>query len=114
MATTLDFAIQCINQNEPLKKLEQMIVKEKPNKEIEEFCDRYNITEQELLKSKWNVSNKELKEIETILMGIRDDPFIQNELDSILKKDSHNLEFLNNVELKQGNRLKLLLAEKIG
>ena len=43
-------------------------------------------------------------------MGIKDDPFIQNELDNILKKDSHNLEFLNNVELKQGNRLKLLLA----
>ena len=34
VATSLDLAIQCINQNEPLKKLEQMIVKEKPNKEI--------------------------------------------------------------------------------
>lgn len=33
--TSLDFAIQCISQNEPLKKLEQMILKEKPNKEIE-------------------------------------------------------------------------------
>lgn len=32
VATSLDIAIQCINQNEPLKKLEQMIVKEKPNK----------------------------------------------------------------------------------
>ena len=59
------------------------------------------------------MSNKELKEIETILMGLKDDDFIQESLNSILKKDSHNLEFLNNVELKQGNRLKILLAEKI-
>jgi hypothetical protein len=33
--SSLDLAIQCIFQNEPLKKLEQMILKEKPNKEIE-------------------------------------------------------------------------------
>jgi hypothetical protein len=59
------------------------------------------------------VSNKEQKEIETILMNIKDDEFIQNELNSILKKDSHNLEFLSNIELKQGQRLRMLLAEKI-
>ena len=46
MATTIDFAIQCINQNQPLKKLEQMIVKEKPNKDIEDFCSRYGITDE--------------------------------------------------------------------
>ena len=32
--TMIDFAIQCINQNDPKKKLQLMIMKEKPNKEI--------------------------------------------------------------------------------
>lgn len=46
-------------------------------------------------------------------MMIKDDEFIQRELDNILKAESHNLEFLSIVENKQGQRLRSLLAEKI-
>lgn len=46
-------------------------------------------------------------------MMIKDDSFIQTELDNILKAESHNLEFLSIVETKQTQRLRSLLAEKI-
>ncbi len=66
--TTLDFAIICINQNEPKKKLEALILSNiKNNKpttqEIEVFCERFNISPQDLTKCKWNVSAKKLKDI---------------------------------------------------
>lgn len=59
------------------------------------------------------MSGKKQKDIESILMMIKDDEFIQRELDNILKAESHNLEFLSIVENKQGQRLRSLLAEKI-
>ncbi len=43
------------------------------------------------MKCKWNVSGKKQKDIESILMMIKDDEFIQRELDNILKAESHNL-----------------------
>lgn len=43
------------------------------------------------MKCKWNVSDKKQKDIESILMMIKDDEFIQRELDNILKAESHNL-----------------------
>lgn len=46
-------------------------------------------------------------------MEIQDDKYIQTELDNILKKESHNLDFLNAVEVKQISRLKRLLVNKI-
>lgn len=46
-------------------------------------------------------------------MEIREDKFIQTELDNILKKESHNLDFLSAVESKQISRLSRLLVDRI-
>lgn len=46
-------------------------------------------------------------------MEIKDDAFIQSELDNILKQESHTLEFLLSVENKQAQRLKGILIEKV-
>lgn len=46
-------------------------------------------------------------------MDIQEDAFIQTELDNILKKSSHNLDFLCSVETKQLIRLNRLLVERI-
>ena len=46
-------------------------------------------------------------------MEIDDDNFIQDQLDRILKETPHTLEFLSNVETKQGLRLRGLLTQRI-
>lgn len=46
-------------------------------------------------------------------MEIQEDKFIQTELDNILKKESHNLDFLSAVEAKQISRLSRLLVDRI-
>lgn len=66
--------------------MEQLIKKGKTNQEIEAFCMRFNISKQDETKSRWNVSDKKLKDIKNILMEIQEDKFIQTELDNILKK----------------------------
>lgn len=68
---------------------------------------------QDLKKCEWNVSQKKQKDIENILMVIKDDDFIKAELDNILKQESHDLNFLGKVEDKQLERLNGILNEKI-
>ena len=78
-----------------MKKLEQLISKGKPSSDIEAFCARFSIAKTDETKCRWNVSEKKLKDISNILMEIPEDKFIQTELDNILKKESHGLEFLS-------------------
>lgn len=46
-------------------------------------------------------------------MEIDDDSFIQDELDTILKKTPRSLEFLSNVEAKKVSRHRTLLTNKV-
>jgi len=90
-----------------------LILNGKPTQDIDIFCQRFNISKEEKTKCSWNVSAKQLKDIENILMDISDDDYIQTQLDNILKKESHSLDFLNSVEVKQISRLRRLLVTRI-
>jgi hypothetical protein len=103
----------CISQSDPKDKLEQLFTQNKSPQDIETFCQRFKISKELKTKCSWNVSAKELKDIEGILMEIADDEYIQTQLDNILKKTSHNLDFLNSVEVKQISRLRRLLVTRI-
>ena len=66
--SNLEFTVICISQSDPLRKLEQLISKGKPNPEIEAFCARFDVAKTDETKCRWNVSEKKLKDISNILM----------------------------------------------
>lgn len=112
-AGDLVFTVICIKQSDPKEKLEQLIRSGKSNQDIDTFCTRFGISKLEKTKCSWNVSSKQLKDIENILMDITDDTYIQTQLDNILKSESHDLNFLNAVEVKQITRLRNLLVTRV-
>ena len=59
----LNFQIVCIQQINPLIGLREMLIAKKTPEEVEKFTNRFSISQLDLKKSYWSVSDGGLKEI---------------------------------------------------